>query len=279
MIRLERVRTVDAVPTSFRGATPRNRLVRLMKQVRDQLESGDAVKPTIDSLWKVAKEQLLAESHQKCAYCETPTSVIAFGDVEHYRPKSVYWWLAYVYDNYLASCTLCNQKYKGSEFEIEGPQMPGPVITANQSDQTLKELAKTAIPDPLKLAAVEQFVAAHRAERALGLNPYLDNPEAIFAWRVDDIKEVTVIANPDVPEANKFVEAGHRMFGINRLQLRRQRYVIYRSYNLARRVLDEAGASDGLKSDARELVLSMTAPESAYAAMIRYFERQRGPIV
>jgi len=230
-------------------------------------------------LWKVAKEQLLAESHQKCAYCETPTSVIAFGDVEHYRPKSVYWWLAYVYDNYLASCTLCNQKYKGSEFEIEGPQMPGPVITANQSDQTLKELAKTAIPDPLKLAAVEQFVAAHRAERALGLNPYLDNPEAIFAWRVDDIKEVTVIANPDVPEANKFVEAGHRMFGINRLQLRRQRYVIYRSYNLARRVLDEAGASDGLKSDARELVLSMTAPESAYAAMIRYFERQRGPIV
>jgi uncharacterized protein (TIGR02646 family) len=201
MIRLERMRTKASIPSSFRGATPRNRLIKLMKEVRGQIAAGDPVKPDIDSKWKVTKEQLLTEARQKCAYCETPTSVIAFGDVEHYRPKSIYWWLAYVYDNYLASCALCNQKYKGSEFEFEGPRMAGPEIDARTTDEELKELAKTSIPDPLKVSDVEKFVAAHQAEKALGLNPYFDDPEELFAWRVDDIEEVVVIPNPDKADA------------------------------------------------------------------------------
>lgn len=46
--------------------------------------------------------------------------MVAYGDGEHYRPKSTYWWLAYNYDNYLASCTLCNQRFKEAKFPIRG---------------------------------------------------------------------------------------------------------------------------------------------------------------
>jgi 5-methylcytosine-specific restriction endonuclease McrA len=59
--------------------------------------------------WKPGKKQLKAESFGKCAYCEAPTTVVAHGDVEHFRPKNVYWWLAYCYDNHLFACQICNQ--------------------------------------------------------------------------------------------------------------------------------------------------------------------------
>jgi hypothetical protein len=68
------------------------------------------------NVWKAAKPQLKLETGGKCAYCESPTDTVAHGDVEHYRPKSKYWWLAYCYENYLYACQICNQVYKGDEF-------------------------------------------------------------------------------------------------------------------------------------------------------------------
>ena len=49
--------------------------------------------------------------------------MVAYGDVEHFRPKSKYWWLAYCYENYLYSCQMCNQRYKKAEFPIFGPEL------------------------------------------------------------------------------------------------------------------------------------------------------------
>lgn len=54
--------------------------------------------------------------HSKCAFCEQ--RVEAF-HIEHYRPKSIYYWLAYSWDNLLLACSTCNQ-HKGNKFEIQG---------------------------------------------------------------------------------------------------------------------------------------------------------------
>ncbi|MFN8395328.1 MAG: HNH endonuclease [Bacteroidia bacterium] len=43
--------------------------------------------------------------HGKCAYCEQR---VEGWQVEHYRPKSVYYWLAFSWDNLLAACPACN---------------------------------------------------------------------------------------------------------------------------------------------------------------------------
>ena len=76
-------------------------------------------------VWRRAKAHLKAETHGKCAYCESSTSTVAYGDVEHFRPKSVYWWLAYCYDNFSYSCQLCNQLYKKATFRVgqRGPSL------------------------------------------------------------------------------------------------------------------------------------------------------------
>lgn len=43
--------------------------------------------------------------HEKCAFCEQKAEVLA---VEHFRPKSIYYWLAYSWDNLLLACQKCN---------------------------------------------------------------------------------------------------------------------------------------------------------------------------
>ena len=52
----------------------------------------------------------------KCAYCE---QWVEQSHVEHYRPKKIYYWLAYSWDNLILACPTCNQ-HKGTNFELNG---------------------------------------------------------------------------------------------------------------------------------------------------------------
>lgn len=55
--------------------------------------------------------------HLKCAYCET-SLLDAPRHIEHYRPKDIYYWLAYSWDNLLLACHKCNS-IKGSKFPVK----------------------------------------------------------------------------------------------------------------------------------------------------------------
>jgi len=72
------------------------------------------------------KKALQEIYHEKCAFCEQ--KIIPCQDnkieecsstVEHYRPKSRYYWLAYSWDNLLWCCHRCNQN-KANDFELLG---------------------------------------------------------------------------------------------------------------------------------------------------------------
>jgi uncharacterized protein (TIGR02646 family) len=67
----------------------------------------------------------------KCAYCETR---IEQSHVEHYRPKSKYFWLAYSWDNLLLACSTCNT-HKSDHFDISGAQ-----VTFVNTKENLKEI-------------------------------------------------------------------------------------------------------------------------------------------
>ena len=53
--------------------------------------------------------------NNKCAYCESRVEEL---HVEHFRPKSIYYWLSYSWDNLMLCCPSCN-KQKNNEFEVE----------------------------------------------------------------------------------------------------------------------------------------------------------------
>lgn len=273
MIKLERTRTKIAIPSTFRGKTPRNRAVALMKAARKQLANGASISLEIESKWSNTKDQLLAETHNKCAYCESDITTVSFGDVEHYRPKSVYWWLAYVYDNYLASCAICNQRFKGKKFEFTGDAIPVPALSAATTDAELVELAERLIPDPLDDMAVAAFEEIHRGEAPLIPNPYIDDPEPIFKWEVfEGSEEVEVVANPAFPDSDKVVDACERIYGLNRPQLKRRRFERFRFYKTLLKTLDDLPATAPSRVDVVELLDSFKEPNSEYTAMIRFFD-------
>lgn len=278
MIKLTRTRTPDVIPPIF-SSTERVALNEKLLLHQKEILNGRATKHEWNSdVWGKGKAQLLVESANKCAYCEAPLKAVAYGDVEHYRPKSVYWWLAYSYENYLASCTLCNQAFKKDFFPIGGPAAKGPRLTKNTTEARIKALAPSINPDPLdetlgmSYAAFSRF---HKKEVALLPNPYYQDPELLFCYSADEtLMEVEIFVKADVENAAAIQQAVLDNYGLNRLELKQLRYEWYNFYSTQKMVLSEPTISDALRAKATENIKSMTLSKSHFAGMIRYFEKQ-----
>jgi len=72
------------------------------------------------SEFKVELENLKAEEQLlcRCFICGKELNDTGSAQVEHYRPKDIYWWLAYDYDNYYLCCGDCN-KLKSTKFPLK----------------------------------------------------------------------------------------------------------------------------------------------------------------
>jgi uncharacterized protein (TIGR02646 family) len=80
------------------------------------------------------KNALCEAQNDKCCFCESRVTHIAYGNVEHFRPKKAfvqrrgdplntpgYYWLAYEWTNLFLCCDICNQKYKQNLFPLRNP--------------------------------------------------------------------------------------------------------------------------------------------------------------
>lgn len=271
MIRLTRIRTKAAIPAVFRGNGRVDRALTLL------VDAG--VKREFDSAyWKRAKKQLKAESGGKCAYCEAPTAVVAHGDVEHFRPKSVYWWLAYCYDNYLFSCQICNQSFKKDEFPLDDDlrRLAGPVLPAGADDAARREFVRRFAPDPLDDAdgmAWAAFEAALGGEGASLVNPYTEDPEPHFRWVADAaLQEVAVRARSNA--SARFHEAAEKFYGLNRPELALERWKTFRKLDTFARAFQDPGLAPALRNEVGAMLQEMMADSSPFAGMCRFFVRE-----
>ena len=270
MIPLTRTRTAAAILAEFRGT-------RRVAKERDLLRGRrDGTLKLETKLWTKAKARLRAESARKCAYCESPTSVVAHGDVEHFRPKGVYWWLACCYDNYLFACQICNQSYKGDDFPVYGSRLPEPAV-AGLTDARLDALAGTLGPDPLDddpRCARAEFERLTEREQPGLLNPYLVDPEPLFAWEADEnLKEVRLRPRTQATVAKRAVADSERFLGLNREELQQERFRIYGELATFVEVLGSGQLSAVLRGRIEEAIRAMMADDHPYAGMTRYFVR------
>lgn len=276
MITLTRIRTGPPVHSNFFGDKRFKRNLKLLKEKRDGKLDAEGEKKWDSSFWKESKEQLLAESQGKCAYCETPTSVVVYGDVEHFRPKSRYWWLAYSYENYLPSCSICNQKYKKDFFEIEDAALTiqGPQILAGMTDAELTALAATLTVDPVDDASgmpLQTFKDLHHAEKARVLNPYYDDPEEFLAYQpILTNQEILVV--PLKPEDKPIVKACEKLYGVNRKELKKHRFQWYANYMTFRHTLNALVPGTPVWHANKNRLAEMTQSFSPYVGMVRYFD-------
>ncbi len=273
MIQLTRDRSSTAVTSGLRGTKRVKKCLALLKLKRSkgQLESADFK----SSRWKPAKPQLLKESHGKCAYCEADTKVVAHGDVEHFRPKTKYWWLAYCYDNFLYSCQICNQTFKSNHFPISGTKLRAPRVTANTTDTRLETLSESICPDPLDQLSLDAFVELHRREKAHLIDPYDTDPEKQLIWIANhESAELSVRIKPRVRNRAAKQQAIDELYGLNREELLKVRYQDFEKAEVLARALDAMDADSQIAEDIREMLRSMMSATHRFAGMIRYFVRK-----
>lgn len=228
-------------------------------------------------IWTEAKTNLKLESHNKCAYCEATTAAVTFGDVEHFRPKGTYWWLAFCYDNYAYACQMCNQAFKGDKFEIRGAKIstPVPLPAARPVKAVRDQLAAQLCPDPAT-STKTSLRTLWKGEKASLPHPYLEQPESLLAWRVDEInQEVAVVPVPGSNASIVAVKACEKMLGLNREELKRMRFPQYdRVFSLAL-VVQEA-RTEAVRQQARTRLALAARDDQPFAGMTRYFLRQWG---
>lgn len=276
MIRLTRNRAKEAVHPNFRGTKRLELNLTLLKLKREGKLDSNVNAVLKSAIWGEAKKQLLEETHEKCAYCETPTSVVAYGDVEHFRPKSTYWWLAYCYENYLASCTICNQRYKKDHFSIGGAIMAGPVVHATDTDAQLEAMAARITVDPVDDTSgmpLTAFTQASQAEQALLLHPYFDDPTLYLAYKpILASKEILIV--PTQPGYQPIIDACDLYFGINRKELVDLRFQHYCTYMTYKHTLTVPGIPQNIFNMLNNRLQELKDDFSRYAGMIRFLETQ-----
>jgi hypothetical protein len=280
MTKLERIRTAAAIPAAFRGP---GRIAKSLELIEARA-TGNPIEFK-STVWKAAKPQLKAETGGKCAYCESPTDTVAHGDVEHFRPKSKYWWLAYCYDNYVYACQICNQVHKGDEFPIHATTgvWTGPALPAPPTPAKFATLAEALIPDALDLTAghaLADFLVAAGKEKAGLVDPYVTDPDPLFKWVANDVLKIVELAPASNKVAAKRAFAGaEASYGLNREELKRTRWKTYTDFVVmkdALKVLETAGLEPALQQRVRDQIKSMTLVDAPYAGMVRYFVKEFG---
>jgi len=272
VISLTRDVGLHLVPARFVGAgAVKNALLLATAYYDAQL--GDRF-PLESGLWKSAKPALRQDSRGKCAYCEAPTDIVAHGDVEHFRPKSIYWWLALCYQNYLFSCQICNQVHKKDQFPVRGirmapPSMPKQRPGNDELGAVAEELAIDAVA-PLS----HDVLASWSGEGAGLISPYIEDPEEFLAYETDDLnREIWVVAveGDGASRAADTID----VLGLNREELRRARYSLYLPLAVLKVVL-LATVSDDLRNVALAEFLRLQDGSEPFSGMRRYFARTWG---
>ena len=112
-------------------------------------------------VWRALRRYITEVFHDKCAYCEVSIEAGAPTQVEHYRPKSAYYWLAYDMSNYVPACAWCNGK-KGAKFPLEA----GGVRAVNPGDDL--DLEKPVLLNPSLDEPEKHLRFEAETENALG---------------------------------------------------------------------------------------------------------------
>jgi len=98
-------------------------------------------KNDFNNVWTELKKIFKEKQGNRCCICEKELNDIYSQDIEHYRPKSHYWWLAYNPQNYYLTCAECNRSYKKEKFPLyeDFPLKHGQVKIIFENRKQIKE--------------------------------------------------------------------------------------------------------------------------------------------
>lgn len=166
----------DQIPQELLECSIKNEVELLTKK---KVKSG---------CYKKANTKLNELYLDKCAYCESKYLATSWTDIEHYRPKSKYYWLAYEWSNLLPTCPKCN-RLKNDEF---------PIINDEKRMKFHPELNGKLDKTKCKITTLELL-----NEEAYIINPEIDNPDLFLDFKIENNKKGIEIYGIDVKNRGK----------------------------------------------------------------------------
>ncbi len=94
---------------------------------KEQVKQAQKKVDTIQKKYRneEVKDVLVKMFYGKCAYCESKITVVTYGQIEHFYPKSAYPDKTFAWDNLLLSCDKCNNtQHKGTKFPLDSDGQP-----------------------------------------------------------------------------------------------------------------------------------------------------------
>lgn len=133
------------------------------------LAAGDKPSEAMKGRYRHAeiKSALIAETHGKCAYCESLVTHITHGDIEHVAPKSKVPSKAYEWENLTLACDKCNEN-KGDTYSDDPADSHAGLIDPYHDDPAehflfLREVVSPR-PDSLRALATEEVIKFTRGD-------------------------------------------------------------------------------------------------------------------
>ena len=117
---MRRIRRPNIIPPTLAPAGAGGQEKARRMGLWEETKNDDDVNTDFPASWgrPDVRGALYAMHGRGCAYCQRNLPGSDRGDVEHFRPKNIYWWMAYAFDNYLLSCSVCNSAIKVNRFPI-----------------------------------------------------------------------------------------------------------------------------------------------------------------
>ncbi len=220
-----------------------------VKEFYEDAKNSQTRYPFRSELWKKCKPVLKDLFKSKCAYCESPTQVVSMGDIEHFRPKTLYWWLAYEWENIYFVCQICNS-LKNNVFPVVGE-------TAEKHSKG-QELGK---------------------EKNLLLDPCVDNPTFHFRYILDEIKkEVAIKSISSIFKNNQITnfdgydrgQVTIDILGLNRKELCILRYRNAEIIDTFLKTLEFSQLSENLIGKTISMLKQMVTTNAVFAGMSKH---------
>lgn len=131
--------------------------------------------------YDVVKADLATMQHLKCCYCEKREEQAKYRDVEHYRPKAPYWWLAWTWQNLLFACIDCNREHKRDQFPLSAGDTP---LVAPQPPQGGE---RPLVLDPCDASVDPTREIEFRQIRILGVERWAPHGVTARGWKTIEV--------------------------------------------------------------------------------------------
>ncbi|ODS41351.1 MAG: TIGR02646 family protein [Candidatus Altiarchaeales archaeon WOR_SM1_79] len=244
MIRFDRNGNGAVAPRSLTGSSEKGKNDNLLGEEHDTAEAENRPMRFNRDIYGChdVKNQLKRISYGKCCYCDSYIEDVEYGDVEHFRPKSKYWWLAYTWENLLYACEICNRVYKKASFPIKGREASSPGSDLDGEDP-------------------------------LFINPIDEDPELYIDYDADG-EEASIV--PRNQESRERVEACIKYYGINRETLLNSRRLVLKHLKVYYALYSDPKATNNQKDIIKQQIRDMTDDGSEFAGMVRFYLKKEG---